>query len=101
MLLAEPYVNEVDDMYQLEGANLLNSYDYLSANVCEPSSKDEMGIDFGESHSSTYKSANKGNGKSNYFVRHPDTKMLKAEPVENNEKILTESQCYYCNQSSS
>ena len=89
MLLAEPCVNEVDDMYQLEGANLLNSNDYLSANICKPSSEDEMRIDFGESHSSTYKLAIKGNEKSNYFVSYPDTKISKVESVENKEKICT------------
>ena len=89
MLLAEPCVNEVDDMHQLEGANLLNSNDYVSANICEPSSKDEKRTDFGEPHSSTYKLANKGNEKSNYFVSYPDTKISKVESVENEEKFYT------------
>ena len=89
MLLAEPCVNEVDDMYQLEGTNLLNSNDYLSSNMCEPSSEDEMRIDFRESRSSTYKLANKGNEKSNYFVSYPDTKISKVESVENKEKFCT------------
>ena len=89
MLLAEPCLNEDDDMHQLEGVNLLNSNDYPPPSFCEPSSQDEMGIDFGESHSSTYKLANKGNEKSNYVVSYPDTKMSKVESVENKEKICT------------
>ena len=76
-------------MYQLEGTNLLNSRDYLSANVCEPSNKDEMRIDFGESQSSTYKLANNVNEKSKYFVSYPDTRISKDESVENKEKIST------------
>ena len=89
MILAEPYVNEVDDMYQLEGANLLNSNDYLSPNVCETISKDEIGNDVGGLNSSTYKLANKGNEKSNYFVRYPDTRISKDKSIENEEKICT------------
>ena len=89
MLLADPCVNEVSDMYQFEGANLLNSNDYLSANVSEPPSKDEMGKKFGESHSSTYKLSNKGNEKSNYFLCYPDTRSSKVDSIENKEKIGT------------
>ena len=89
MHLSEPCVNEVDDMYQLEGANLLNSNDYLSPNVCETISKDEIGNDVGGFHSSTYKLANKGNEKSNYFVRYPDTRISKDKSIENEEKICT------------
>ena len=85
MLLAEPYVNEVDDMHQLEGSNLLNSNDYLSPNVCETISKDEIGNDVGGFHSSTYKLANKGNEKSNYFVCYPDTRISKDTSIEHEE----------------
>ena len=87
MLLAEPCLNEDDDMHQLEGVNLLNSNDYPPPSFCEPSSQDEMGIDFGESHSSTYTLANKGNEKSNQFVCYPATNISKFESVENKEKI--------------
>ena len=88
MLLAVPYVNEVDDVYQLEGANLLNSNDHLS-HVCETSSKDEIGNDFGEFHSSTYKLTNKGNEKPNYVVCYPDTRISNVKSIENEEKICT------------
>ena len=89
MLLAEPYANKVDDMYQLEGANLLNSNDYLSPNVCETISKDEIGNDFEEFHSSTYKLTNKGNEKPNYVVCYPDTRISNVKSIENEEKICT------------
>ena len=89
MLLAEPHVNEVDDMYQLEGANLLNSNDHLSLNVCETSINDEIGNDFEEFHSSTYKLTNKGNEKPNYVVCYPDTRISNVKSIENEEKICT------------